>query len=146
MNWIEELIIREKTQDILFPFLQKYGFGGLEKALKEYDLAQQLYICKTKLSTHRLRIDDIYYLDIRGHNIRIHTADQVYVKYGTLSDELKTLSSYGFLRCSRNCAVAVNKIKTIQQSQIVLSNNQQLYMSQKYSWQILSWMMLASKK
>lgn len=146
MDWIEELNNQKQAQKILFPFLEKYGFEGLEEALKEYDQIQQLYICRTKTSTHKIRIDDIYYIDIKGHNIAIHTANQIYTKYGTLNDELEILSGYGFLKCSRNCIVPLGKIKSIHQYKIILQNNEKLHMSQKYSWQILSAIAFAKKR
>ncbi len=137
MNWLKELSENKNLHTYLSAFLDQHGMSGLEKALQLYQNTQQKYICKTKESLSQIDIYDIYYLEIRKHDISIHTSHETYHKYGTLSRELKALSSYGFIKCSQSCIVSLSKIKSIRHNDILLIDGTKLHMSRKYTSQIL---------
>ena len=40
-------------------------------------------------------------------------------KYGTLANELKVLSMYGFMKCNQSCLVSLDKIKTIRRNEVI---------------------------
>ena len=111
MNWIQELTQKESLCCSLTVFLDQHGFSGLEKALQLYSNTQAEYICKTKAAVTRIKIDDIYYLEIQTHTITIHTGHATYQKYGSLADEMKFLAPYRFIRCRQNCLVSLEKSK-----------------------------------
>lgn len=113
MDWLNEILQNKSLQNKLTTFLTAYGLSGLEQALQLYTDMQQEYICKTKTSTTRVKIADVYYLEIHGHNIIAHTSQGIHRKYGTLINELKTLSHYGFIKCNQSCIVSMTKIKSI---------------------------------
>lgn len=138
MDWIQELIHNESLSCSLNTFLDQHGLSGLEKALQLYSNVQAEYICKTKPVVTRIKIDDIYYLEIQTHTITIHTEHGDYQKYGSLTDELKFLASYGFIRCRQNCLVSLEKIHSICDDTIILVNHLQLHMSQRYAPKILA--------
>ena len=48
-------------------------------------------------------------------------------KYGTLANELKVLSMYGFMKCNQSCLVSLDKIKTIRRNEVILINNIRLH-------------------
>lgn len=137
MNWLKEISSNKDLHINLSAFLEQHGIAGLEKALKLYKDTHQKYVCKTKKSIVRISIYDIYYLDIEKHNITVHTQDEAYQKYGTLTNELKTLSPHGFIKCNQSCIVSLNKIKSIRHNDIILTNSVKLHMSRKYATQIL---------
>lgn len=132
MNWIQEFSSNKNLYDSLSSFLDQYGTSGLEQALHLYRSTYQNYICKNKLSISRINIYDIYYLEISKHDIAIHTEQEIYHKYGTLSNELKILAPYGFINCSQSCIVSLNKIRDIQHQDIILINDEILHMSRNY--------------
>ena len=70
MDWIHELTQNDSLCCSLTAFLDEHGFSGLEKALQLYSKAQAEYICKTKAAVTRIKMDDIYYLEIQTHTIR----------------------------------------------------------------------------
>lgn len=137
MNWIQKFATDKTLQDDLFPFLDEYGISGLKKALQLYRNTYQTYICKTKLSVSQINIYDIYYLEIKEHNITVHTELETYHKYGTLNKELILLSPYGFIKCTQNCIVSLNKIKTIHHNSITLINNTQIPMTRNYAPKVI---------
>lgn len=138
MDWLQEIHRNKEFQNHLIAFIKVYGIDGLEKALISYADMQQEYICKTKTSISKIKIQDIYYLQIRQHTISVHTSDAIYTKYGTLNQELKFLSSYNFAKCSQNCIVSLNKIKSIQNNDIILCNNSKIHMSRNFAPKIIS--------
>ena len=138
MDWIQELTQKESLCCSLTAFLDQHGFSGLEKALQLYSNTQAEYIYKTKAAVTRIKIDDIYYLNIQTHTITIHTEHGNYQKYGSLTDELKFLAPYGFIRCRQNCLISLGKIRSICEDTITLINHLQLHMSQRYAPKVLA--------
>ncbi|WP_286153235.1 LytTR family DNA-binding domain-containing protein [Sporofaciens musculi] len=138
MDWIQELIQKESLCCSLTAFLDQHGFPGLEKALQLYSNTQTEYIYKTKAAIIRIKIGDIYFMKIQTHNITIHTEHGIYQKYGSLTDEQKFLTPYGFIRCRQNCLVSLEKIHSIYDNTIILTNNLQLRMSQRYAPKLLA--------
>lgn len=105
MNWMQELSNDKNLQVNLFYFLNQYGKSGLEQALQLYTDMQQEYICKTKSSVSKFKISDIFYLEIIGHHIDVHTEHGTYQKYGTLNKELEVLLPHGFIKYNQSCIV-----------------------------------------
>lgn len=62
MNELLQFVLNKKQQRYISNFLKQYGISGLEQALQFYIDMQQEYICKTKVSISKIRINDIYYL------------------------------------------------------------------------------------
>ena len=138
MDWIQELTRKESLCRSLTAFLDQHGFSGLEKALQLYSDTQAEYICKTKAAVTRIKINDIYYLEIQTHAITIHTEHTIYQKYGSLTDEQKFLAPYGFIKCRQNCLVSTEKIHSICNNTLILTNQIQLHMSQRYAPRVLA--------
>ena len=125
--------IDTELNDTISSFLEQYGSSGLKQALQLYKDTQQEYICRTRTSISKLHISDIYYMEIREHQITIYTQHGTYHKYGTLNNELKLLSSYGFIKCAQNRIVSLNKIRTINYTDITLINGMKIHMSKRYA-------------
>lgn len=138
MDWIQELVQTESLHGTLTAFLKQHGLSGLEEALQIYSNIQKEYICKSKGAITRIKIADIYYLEIRTHTITIHTQHGTYQKYGSLAHEQKLLSPYGFMKCNQSCLVSLDRIQSIHNNTIILTNNVQLHMSQRYTPKILT--------
>lgn len=129
MDWNEELKHDKDLRAGILLFLKQYGKEGLEQALKAYADGREEYIYKTKREIHLIPMDDILYLKINRHLITIHTTTGIYEKYGSLTEELKQLSSCQFIRCSQSCIVSLRKITGIQGSDIILVNQERIRMS-----------------
>lgn len=137
MKQIPEQLINEALQNSLINFLKRYGSSGLESALQLYEDTQQDYICKSNSTTSKIKLTDIFYLNIQEHNISIHTQHDIYYKYGSLNKELAFLTPYGFMKCNQSCIVSLRKIKSIHNNSITLVNGVQLYMSRHYALKLL---------
>lgn len=133
-----KLIFNKNLQLLLQNFLKQYDETKIEEALQLYTNMQQEYLCKTRTSITKIKIYDIYYLKIKAHTITIYTKHDIFHKYGTLNNELKTLSDYNFIKCNQSCIVSLEKIKTIQKDTIILVNNTKLHMSKNCAPKILN--------
>ena len=127
----------DEVNDIVKNFIKQYGTTGLKQALENYTQKDHLYIICTKESVTQIRIDEIYYLEIEGHHMQVHTEKEKYRKYGTLNKELEVLSSFRFMKCNQSYVVSLNKIKSISHNEITMINNERIPMSRKYAPQIL---------
>ena len=130
--------INTELIDIISDYIEQYGTFGLKQALQLYKNTQQEYICRTRTSISKINISDIYYMEIREHQITIYTQHGTYHKYGTLNNELKSLSPYGFIKCAQNRIVSLDKIRSICLNDIILINGAKIYMSKKYAISIIS--------
>ena len=110
-------------------FLNQIGLSGLEEVLQSFENTQQYYFCNTLSSCSKIKIKDLYYLKITGHKIHAYTATEIFEKYGTLNNELKFLSMYGFIKCHQSYIVSLEKIKTIDNNKIFLINGDMLPLS-----------------
>ena len=119
-------------------FINTYGKSALQDAMQQYIDNQQIYICKTKSQTTKIKISDIYYLQIKQHNIAFHTSHGIYKKYGTLSQELIALFPYGFIKCNQSCIVSLSKIRSIQNNDITLTDDTILHVSRSYAPKVLT--------
>lgn len=137
MNTFSKSSIDKKLQNKLSAFLAQYGASGLEQALDSYADGQQEYICRTKTSISKIHVSDIDYIMISGHHMTVHAQCGIFQKYGTLQQELKLLSSYGFIKCTQNCIVALHKIKCISQNDIILTDDTVLHMSRGYAAKVI---------
>ncbi len=127
----------EEIQNKVHKIVNQYGVSGLEQALDYFIEMNQMYtICTRELIT-KIRVSDIYYLETRGHHIKIYTETEIYRKYGTLNKELETLSRFNFLKCNQSYVVSLTKIKSIYHHEIILINNQKIPMSRKYATQVI---------
>ena len=130
--------IDTELQNTISTFLTQYGTSGLKHALQLYINTHQEYICRTRTSISKINISDIYYMEIQEHQITIYTQHGTYHKYGTLNNELKSLSSYGFIKCAQNRIVSLGKIRSIYFNDIILINGAKIHMSKKYAFSIIS--------
>lgn len=122
----------------ILTFLAEYGEEALMEALKLYQEQQQKYICRTRSSLSKISIRDISYLEIQKHQIKIHTSHGIYQKYGTLSQELELLSPYGFIKCSQSCIIALHKVRSIQNDDLILTDGTKLHVSRAFMPKVLT--------
>ena len=143
MDLLQEITKDNTLSNALSSFLSFYGPSGLSQAMQLYTDMNQEYVCRTKETLSIVRIYEIIYLEIHGHNIAVHTAHGIYQKYGSLSDELKVLSRYGFIKCNQSVLVAVHKIRSIQQDTVILTDDTCLHMSRSCAPKVI--MAIAAK-
>lgn len=134
----EQLLREKEIQKLLLVFFKQYTISDFKQALLSYMNMRAELVYTYRNSVFRVKINDIYYLEIHGHSIDIQTSSKTYHKYGTLNSEQEFLSLYGFVKCRQNCLVSLQKIQAIIQDTIILDNNVELHMSRRYAPQVLA--------
>lgn len=137
MNNFQDISKNREFKNRISAFLSQYGLAGLEEALNIYEDMQQMYLIKTKSSVSKIRFCEINYIEIQGHHMTIHTEQGTFQKYGSLVQELKLLSPYGFIKCNQNCIVSLHKINEIVQDDIILMDGTSIHMSRNCTPKVL---------
>ena len=78
-------------------------------------------------------VREVYFFESKGRTIETHTAEEVIVSYGQLSDIISTLPP-GFFQCHKSYVVNMNQIKRFKTDEILLRNSELVPVSRsKYS-------------
>lgn len=117
-----------------FGFLRKrYIDSELEDIIKRLDkYLTEIERCYTFNSHNKLisvRLSDINYIEVYGHEILVHTANAVMPTSKSLSVIEKELSEYGFIRTHKSYIVNTRYIFSVERSSIILSNGENLPVS-----------------
>lgn len=84
---------------------------------------QRILTIKNREGLSRIKIQDIRYVEIYGHNIMIHMTDGARECYGTLKELEPELKEYGFAKCSQSCLVNLAFVDGIYQDQVKIGKN-----------------------
>lgn len=134
----KEFTVDKELLNVLSCFLKYHSKSDLRQALELYEKKTTEYICRTKNGIYKFYISDIDYIDIQKHTITFHVKQETFQKYGTLTNELNTLSPYGFIQCNQSYLVPLDKIKSIYHNDITLSDNTKIHMSRIYAPKVIS--------
>lgn len=151
------------SSDAVIIFITNY----VEYAIEGYEVQAFRYLLKSELDRHLdeyltlallqrnkqqqamqvridgelidIPIDQIFYLEAKGHTVEIHCRGvgrgfekRSYHCYGTLSHYEKKLQTFGFLRIQKSYLVNMKHIKKYQCHELTLSNGETLKASEKY--------------
>lgn len=117
-----------------FGFLRKrYIDSELEDIIKRLDkYLTEIERCYTFNSHNKLisvRLNDINYIEVYGHETLVHTANAVLTTSKALSAIEKELSEYGFIRTHKSYIVNTRYIFSVERNSIILSNGENLPVS-----------------
>lgn len=126
---MKKINLEKKTWDALYEFIEQYGNDALLIALRNYDQSHNVYTIKTKLSTKRIPLASINYVEIFGHNIVVHTTNGNFTKYGTLKNEYIQLKKQGFIKCNQSFLIPINKIVEIKGKNVILTTGDKFPLS-----------------
>lgn len=118
--------------------IKGYTVGAMDYVMKPvtyYSLAMRLNSALRRIDTERdvsvvLRMQDgvrvlsdreIYYIEIRDHDVMFHTVDGDLKAYGTLSEREKELEGHGFVRCSSWALVNLRYVEQIYKDEVVVA-------------------------
>ena len=75
---------------------------------------KQYLLVSDRNGTRRLAVDEIYYIESRGHNLIYHTAQGGYVFKGTISEAEQQLAAHHFFRCNKGYLVSLRHVEGIR--------------------------------
>ena len=95
----------------------------LKKALDHRDRFQKNeLILNTANGMHRLRIDDIYYVEVMNHTLVYHTRQGDITERGVIKDREELLEQYDFARCNNSFLVNLRYVQSMTTGTIVIQN------------------------
>ena len=106
--------------DFLVKPMSYENFGmKLERAITAAERARkkEILIAST-LGERRVRIDDLYYVEVMNHTLLYHTKEGVLSVRGSIRDCEERLSAYDFARCNKSYLVNMNYVTEIRRNEI----------------------------
>lgn len=101
-----------------------------EVAARNREEAGGRFLVKTRQASILIPHRDILYIESRSHKLEVHTAEQVYEVYGTLSRAEAELGA-GFFRTHRAYLVNMDWVRSYQADSVILRNDESVYLSRK---------------
>ncbi|MBR4393267.1 MAG: response regulator transcription factor [Oscillospiraceae bacterium] len=91
----------------------------MERALTAADHARKKEILvSTPEGDRRIRIDELYYVEVMNHTLLYHTKDGVLSVRGTIRDCEERLAAFDFSRCNKSYLVNMNHVTEIRRNEI----------------------------
>jgi DNA-binding LytR/AlgR family response regulator len=110
----------KEERDLLYS-LVKYGVS--EQDQNEED---RIIFIRSKSRQVKLNTKDIYFVEALKDYVTINTSDARYTIHSTMKDIERKLPQKHFIRVHRSYVVRIDKIKTIEQNNILLENNKKI--------------------
>lgn len=105
-----------------------------EAILSAYnDTCPKCITLSNSMGVRPVEINDVWYLESKGHKIIIHTNTEEIVWLGRLQDFEDQLPSNNFLRCHKSFLVNSSKVEFVKSYKIFLKNGKTLPISKTYS-------------
>ena len=101
----------------------------LEKVLKKVKKSKKEFVIKFKEKIIKVRYQEIFYVEVEKHKIRLHLEKEILEYRGNLSDIEKQFVEMGFVKINSGCIVNIEHIFKIQDSELILKNGTLLVIS-----------------
>lgn len=93
-----------------------------ERVRAKSELKSKSIFVNVKTGVKKLIIDDIYYLESRGHYVNFHTADGTYQTLGKLCDYVSALEPLDFCSSSKSFLVNLRYVNEIRATEVLVAN------------------------
>lgn len=108
-----------------------YGDFGLKlhRAVSRLKKSQEAILVQRQSGMVRLRLQEIGYIEVRGHTLIFHTESGELTGNGTLHELEVKLRDKGFLRCNKCYLVNQRHIAAVQGYTLVMAHGEELQIS-----------------
>ena len=103
-----------------FAFSQRLDRAVVRRKKKE----KTYLIARTRNVLKKVFVGDIYYIESQGHNILIHTIEEVVPTSGTLKGIEEKLSGRYFSRCNNGYLVNLEYVDRIQEGMVMIGRDE----------------------
>lgn len=104
-------------------------FAILEKILIKVKEYKKEFVIKFKDKLVKLRYQEIYYVEVEKHKIRLHLEKEILEYRGNLSDIENEFTKMGFVKINSGCMVNTEYIYRIHKNELILKNGTLLVIS-----------------
>lgn len=119
-----QYLVKPVEQGKLRSILQR-AVVKLQKDSREFILIQ------TKGQTRKLFLKNIYYFEIRGRVISVHSTDGIFQYYGQIGGLEEHLQDKGFFRCHKSFLVNLRCIRRYGHQELLLDNGEKIPMAKR---------------
>lgn len=99
-------------------------FHSLDRAMERLRNKEKHYLSmKYKGEFKKLDIDDIYYLESKGHDLLVHTSDDTFMSSGTMKEMEEKLEQYHFSRCNKGYLVNLEHVNAITNGMVIVGKD-----------------------
>lgn len=134
-----QYLVKPVEQGKLRSILQR-AVVKLQKDSREFILIQ------TKGQTRKLFLKNIYYFEIRGRVISVHSTDGIFQYYGQIGGLEEHLQDKGFFRCHKSFLVNLSCISRYGHQELILDNGEKIPMAKRRQAVFEQEMMIFMKK
>lgn len=104
----------------------------IQKAVRKVDTKQgKTIVLHSREGILKLRSDEVYYMEIQGHYLTVHTDNGIFETTGNLSAFEEELKSYYYSRCNSCYLVNMRAISRIDGMTVYLKNGDVLAVSRR---------------
>ena len=104
----------------------------LERAVKKLEDAPEEFILINKeRQRKKLFLKDIYYFEIRGRVVSVHSKDGIFDYYGQIGGLERTLQGKGFFRCHKSFLVNLNYVDGYHKQELTLENGERIMIAKR---------------
>lgn len=122
----------EAFQYLLKPIEEEKLWRVLQKAVcKTESHSQEFIIISRERQKKKLFLDDIFYFEIKGRLIDIHSTGGVFSYYGQIGVLEKDLKEKGFFRCHKSYLVNLKYVNVYNRQEIVLDNGERIWIAKR---------------
>ena len=135
----------EAFQYLVKPIDPKKLTNVLQKAIRKTENRSQEYMMiSVERQNRKLFLDDIYYFEIKGRKIDIHTADGILTYYEQIGVLESHLQGKGFFRCHKSFLINLKYVDTYNRQEVILDNGEKVMIAKRryddFIKEILSYM------
>lgn len=109
---------------------------GIQAMLKDFTTLHQRYVYKYKGQYHSIILNQIFYCESKGNNVKIVTDNDIFTQRILIKNLIKVLPPI-FCRCHSGYIVNLRKIRDVERNKITLINGIEIPMSAKYSAEVI---------
>ena len=116
----------ELTPDgyLLKPFNERDIFSGLHMALNRYEKKAQFIDIKIGHEVHKVRLNDILWIQSSDKYIEIHSSDRRYLKRESIESFIEFINLPNIIRVHRSYAVNITQVDSVKSSSIFIDNEE----------------------
>ena len=116
----------ELTPDgyLLKPFNERDIFPGLHMALNRYEKKAQFIDIKIGHEVHKVRLNDILWIQSSDKYIEIHSTDRRYLKRESIESFIEFINLPNIIRVHRSYAVNITQVDSVKSSSIFIDNEE----------------------
>lgn len=104
------------AMDYLLKPVSPFAFSQrIQRAISRLRKREKQYLMiSDRNGSRRLAVDEIYYIESRGHNLIYHTAKGEFTLSGTITEAESRLAAHHFFRCNKGYLVSLRHVEGVR--------------------------------